>query len=634
MKIQLILISIIFIVVINGRSLEKRDASDVRVKLCIPRKFLADCVKLYGDPAENNKVTCVPARDQMECLEFVKKRQADIMTADPEDMYVAYHLENEDFDIIQEIRTVEESHSAFRYDGILLVKKGSNINSLKDLKGKKSCHTGFGRNVGYKIPLTKLRKHELLKFSDDPELSSTEKELDALSAFFEKACIVGKWSPDNLVNEVFKKRYSNLCALCEDPAKCDYPDKYSGYDGAVRCLVEGRGDVAFTKTYHVKKHFNIPIAQGDTSLTPSSDAANYEYLCEDGSRKAITDPSPCSWAQRPWQGYMSNPDTLSQKPAIQQVLSEYFEQAKTRLSKDEAAHLQIKDTLTTFNTPEVIYPGTHLFKAQYKDVIERDGTEQGVIRFCVSSEIELSKCKWLKRAAYSRDIRPQLECVQKDRDACMKAVASGKAEVVVLPPSLNKAAEENGLLQVLTEKYDDNDVFVALVENDLNESQIKEARLKLDLSSPRAVTAALYLNSKRGVTGCPNTLTSRDDAQIRIVNAKSLEVYKNTNKRLLCPDLTKKSLDEVQTCNVDYSLPNGIYVNKAESRQARDNVRHAFTLIGEKFGSQGAINHVFDLVGDFQPGQKNIIFSSDAVKIVPEAPANIDKNLYNSIHCL
>lgn len=128
----------------------KRSFDEITVRLCVPRKYLADCVKLYGN-SNDGRVNCVAARDQMECLEFIKKREADVMAADPEDMYVAYHLENEDFDIIQEIRTVEESHSAFRYDGIILVKKGSNIHSLKDLKGKKSCHTGFGRNVGYKV---------------------------------------------------------------------------------------------------------------------------------------------------------------------------------------------------------------------------------------------------------------------------------------------------------------------------------------------------------------------------------------------------------------------------------------------------------------------------------------------------
>lgn len=141
----------------------------------------------------------------MECLELVKKRQADVVAVDPEDMYVAYHLDNQDFDVISEIRTVEEQHAPFRYDGIILVKKGSPIHSIKDLRGKKSCHTGFGRNVGYKIPLSKLRKHEALKLSNDPELSSTEKELEALSNFFEKSCIVGDYSPDKLVDEILSE---------------------------------------------------------------------------------------------------------------------------------------------------------------------------------------------------------------------------------------------------------------------------------------------------------------------------------------------------------------------------------------------------------------------------------------------
>lgn len=38
------------------------------------------------------------------------------------------------------------------------------------------------------------------------------------------------------------------------------------------------------------------------SKTPAqANPDDYEYLCEDGSRKAVTD-NACSWAQRPWQG--------------------------------------------------------------------------------------------------------------------------------------------------------------------------------------------------------------------------------------------------------------------------------------------------------------------------------------------
>lgn len=170
-------------------------------KICVPRRFIGECQKLYG----GTSVECVAGRDRMACLEKIKRREADFLVVDPEDMYVAYHLENEDFDVFSEIRTVEESHAPFRYDGIILVKKGSGINGIKDLRGKKSCHTGFGRNVGYKIPLTKLRKHDVLKLSNDPELSSTEKELDALSSFFEKSCIVGDYSPDKFVDAILSK---------------------------------------------------------------------------------------------------------------------------------------------------------------------------------------------------------------------------------------------------------------------------------------------------------------------------------------------------------------------------------------------------------------------------------------------
>lgn len=44
----------------------------------------------------------------------------------------------------------------FRYEAIMVVRKGLNVHKLSDLKGLKSCHTGVGRNVGYKIPITKV----------------------------------------------------------------------------------------------------------------------------------------------------------------------------------------------------------------------------------------------------------------------------------------------------------------------------------------------------------------------------------------------------------------------------------------------------------------------------------------------
>lgn len=103
----------------------------------------------------------------------------------------------------------------FRYEGIILVHKNSDIRSLADLRGKKSCHTGFGRNVGYKIPITKLKKIGVLKTSNSPSKSPVEKELAGLSQLFSKSCLVGTYSPQDDVNQMLSKNVSR-CGICGD----------------------------------------------------------------------------------------------------------------------------------------------------------------------------------------------------------------------------------------------------------------------------------------------------------------------------------------------------------------------------------------------------------------------------------
>lgn len=171
-------------------------------------------------------IECIAARDRVACLDVVEKRAADFMAVDPEDLYLAFKKKNEDYIVFSDIRTQEEVQAEFRYEGIILIKKNSDINSLSDLRGKKSCHTGYGRNVGYKIPITKLKNHGIFKVDSNTNLSPVERELKALSELFSQSCLVGKYSDNIETNEKLKKSYQNLCALCEDPVKCDYPDRF------------------------------------------------------------------------------------------------------------------------------------------------------------------------------------------------------------------------------------------------------------------------------------------------------------------------------------------------------------------------------------------------------------------------
>lgn len=83
--------------------------------MCVPHTILDACNKLVTtQPSEHALIECVAGRDRMECLEKVNLRQADFLAVDPEDMYVAFRMKNEDFSVFSEIRTVEEPSGRFR----------------------------------------------------------------------------------------------------------------------------------------------------------------------------------------------------------------------------------------------------------------------------------------------------------------------------------------------------------------------------------------------------------------------------------------------------------------------------------------------------------------------------------------
>ncbi len=58
-----------------------------------------------------------------------------------------------------------EGFDAFvHYYGLAVVETGANF-SFKELKGKKSCHTGVGKTVGWKIPVGYLLLNKNMTFT-------------------------------------------------------------------------------------------------------------------------------------------------------------------------------------------------------------------------------------------------------------------------------------------------------------------------------------------------------------------------------------------------------------------------------------------------------------------------------------
>ncbi|CAH0683257.1 unnamed protein product [Spodoptera exigua] len=452
-------------------------------KICVPSQYLKSCQEMANAPTKSKtQIECVPARDRVDCLNLVQQRQADIVPADPEDMYCATKVQNQDFVVIQEYRTVEEPDAPFRYEAVIVVHKDLPINNLDQLKGLKSCHTGVNRNVGYKIPLTMLMKRAVFPKMNDHSISPKENELKALSTFFSKSCIVGKWSPDPKTNSAWKSQYSQLCAMCEHPDVCDYPDNYSGYEGALRCLATNGGQVAFTKVIYVRKFFGLPHGKIPAG-TAEQDPDGYSYLCVDGSKVSVKDKA-CTWAARPWQGLIGHNDVLAQLSPLREKIRQLSQFGATTRPGWFTEVLGLSDKIYHVADNIPIKPMDYLNKANYTEVIERGhGPPELIVRLCVTSNVALAKCHMMSVFAFSRDIRPRLDCVQEASEAdCLKSVQDNGSDLASVDDMrVASAANKYNLHPVFHEVYGEAktpNYAVAVVKKNTQFNNIQDLRGK------------------------------------------------------------------------------------------------------------------------------------------------------------
>uniref|UniRef100_A0A182N8I6 Transferrin n=1 Tax=Anopheles dirus TaxID=7168 RepID=A0A182N8I6_9DIPT len=574
---------------------------------CVPVELLDVCVRLTRDA--NVAIGCVGGLDRLDCLRKVQSRQADYLVADPEDVYVASHFDNQDFVVVSELRTAEEPTAPFRYEGIMLVRAADNFKSLADLRGKRSCHTGFGRNVGYKIPVARLQRAGVLKLpAKDGSLSPVERELAGLSELFSASCLPGSYSTDAGVDRLLKGRYANLCERCEQPQRCAKDDRYAGYEGAIRCLVENGGDVAFSKTINVRKYFGLPITPGGApagpAVNPNARLEDYAYLCEDGTTRPIGDGLPvCSWAQRPWQVLLGNGDLGGGYRELQKLGQKLHRHwtgpGVSEADRTTARKLWIDSKAPVYDREATLPPRGYLAQAHYDEVIEREGRYGNQLRLCVVSEEERQKCELMRQAAYSRDIRPALRCVLKTVDACVAAVHDGTdADVVVLRRSTTK------LKPLMWETY--GDVMVAIADKTITRDRLQQGPLALDTTDERAVAAARLLSSKLPALQTVDVSSAgAEAAPIRIVRSNTLPGAGDAEKVLVCADLSFQPATNAATCHLESSptadrSTGTVYVRQNVDEALQDSIVHAFSALSDEFGRGQPKEQVFRVFGPFR----------------------------------
>lgn len=152
------------------------------------------------------------------------------MVLEAEGMYLAHQFFKNAFFVLTEIRTKArrlgkqrvtiiiyiinilnlDFLGSFEYDTVAIVRNSAQIRSLADLRGKKSCHTAYGKTIGWHVPTSKLYEQAITKINCSLTISAQEHDLAVISNFFGEACAPGAWVYDKEIDVKLSRCHLNI----------------------------------------------------------------------------------------------------------------------------------------------------------------------------------------------------------------------------------------------------------------------------------------------------------------------------------------------------------------------------------------------------------------------------------------
>lgn len=152
-----------------------------------------------------------------------------------------------------------------------------------------------------------------------------------------------------------------------------------------------------------------------------------------------------------------------------------------------------------------------------------------------------------------------------------------------------------------------------------------------DPKDEKSRNAALNFNHKRGNGRCSGLTTS--ESPVRVMH--STQPTKNADSNELVCDGIRKQLvfeqlnDGLANCAFDATPPTAVYVRNTMIDAESDAIKHAFSAISNRFGKNGSLIDVFELFGEFEPGQSDVLFSDNAKSLITDDEINQTESFFN-----
>ncbi|NXT98363.1 TRFE2 protein, partial [Buphagus erythrorhynchus] len=288
---------------------------------CISDAELRKCEE-WALNIKSDPLVCVQATSMTKCIEMIKSSEADAVTLDATHVYIAGRCGL--------VPVAAECYGEFSCDlikkrgnrktlppvyAVALAKKSAKQIHIHNLRGRRSCHSHLYSPGGWLL----LSRHTVGAWQNDTENCDIA---SAYQNYFWKGCMPG--ADGNLCKvcigdgEVEGARVSSRCAASHN-------ERYYGNMGALsavfdhlffsctRCLVgnpSGRsfGDVAFLE--HSNLLQNIEDL-GSSGWAKGYTPLDFELLCPDGTRAAVTEWAGCNLGPIPPSAVMTRPVTAT-----------------------------------------------------------------------------------------------------------------------------------------------------------------------------------------------------------------------------------------------------------------------------------------------------------------------------------
>uniref|UniRef100_A0A8C5C335 Serotransferrin n=1 Tax=Gadus morhua TaxID=8049 RepID=A0A8C5C335_GADMO len=268
------------------RSLKKDMESMTAITWCAVGH--AEKTKCDTWSAETNNVACQTSQTVDGCFQRIMRQEADAMSVDGGQVYTAGKCGLIPAMVEQYNQSLcsSSANAQANYFAVAVVKRDSGV-TWDNLRNKSSCHTGVGKTAGWNIPMGLV--HNRTGSCD-------------FGGFFPSGC-----APGSEPSSTFCQQCAGSGSGVEDGSKCSASsvEKYYGYAGAFRCLVEDAGDVAFIKHTIVSENSD----GNGPAWAEALNSSDYQLICPgDVGRAEISDFASCNLAAVPSHAVITRPD--------------------------------------------------------------------------------------------------------------------------------------------------------------------------------------------------------------------------------------------------------------------------------------------------------------------------------------